>query len=313
MKIILGSKSKDKLKIVKKAFQELHIKAEVEGVEADSEITNQPLDKNITLLGAKNRAINAKKLESNADFWLGMEGGLHDYGEGYHLVTFACLIDKSNNKYFGNGTEIHLPKKVSDQIKKGKQFGEIIRLYAKDHNIDQNLISRETPFKESLQNAYANYLAQINKLIYRNKSSAVLINKLNQYLLVQLQSYGENDWNIPGGGIEEDESPEEALLRELKEELGTDNFKILEKSKIKDKYNFPDFVIVRELKKGNKYKGQIQTQFIVQFMGNENDIKIQKEEIRKYKWVDYKDLETHLTFPGQWKNIKEVIMESKLF
>lgn len=281
-------------------------------MEVDSGITDQPLDKEVTLKGSKNRAQNARKIQPNADFYFGLEGGLHDYGEGYHLVTFATLIDESGNEYVGEGVEMHLPESVSEEVKKDGQFGEVIRLYAKDHDIDQNLITRETPFIEAIQNAYANYLKAKGDLVYRKKVNAVILNSKNHILLLQLANYSDVDWNTPGGGIEEGETPEEAIMRELQEELGTDKFEIVEKSKIKNKYNFPGFVVVQQLKKGNQYKGQEQAQFIVHFLGEDEEIKIQAEEIRAYKWVNYNDLETHLNFPGQWENIKRVIQKSSI-
>jgi len=312
MKIILGSKSNDKKQILIKAFEELHLFPKVEKVEVDSEITDQPLDREKTLQGAKNRARNAKKLKPNADFWIGLEGGLHDYGDGYRLVTCACLIDNSGNEYAGDGVEIHLPESVSEEVKKGGWFGDAIRLFAKDHEIDENLITREAPFTEAIQNAYANYLKAEGDLVYRKKVNAVILNSKNHILLLQLVNYGDTDWNTPGGGIEEGETPEEALVRELQEELGTDKFEIVEKSIIKNKYDFPDFVVVQQLKKGNKYKGQEQAQFIVRFLGEDEEIKIQEAEIRAYKWVNYEDLESHLNFPDQWENIKKVIEKSSV-
>jgi len=313
MKIVLGSKSEDKKEILKKAFKELHLKPVVESVEVDSEITDQPLDKETTHKGAVNRARNARKIKPNADLWVGLEGGLHDYGEGYHLVTIVCLIDQCGKEYLGNGTEIALPKTVSQRVKKGEQFGHAIREYAKDHKIDENLITREIPFAEAVQNAYANYLATKGSLEYRQKTAAIILNNQNQILLVQLQSYVENDWNIPGGGLEDGEKPEEGLLRELEEELGTSKFEIIEQSKIKNQYLWPDFVIAKRLREhGKTYKGQEQIQFILRFTGSENEIKLQDEEIRRHKWVDQKDLESHLNFPGQWDNIENVILSSNL-
>ncbi|KKS77707.1 MAG: RNA pyrophosphohydrolase [Candidatus Woesebacteria bacterium GW2011_GWB1_43_14] len=296
MKVIIGSSSDIKTNIVQKALRELNLRAEVKKIRVSSQVIDQPLDKETTQQGARNRATNARKAKPDADFWIGLEGGLHDYGEGYHLVTFSCLVDQSGDEFIGEGVEVHLPENVSDEVKNGNQFGEAIRIYA----------------KEAFQNAYANYLKAKGGLVYREKVNTVILNSNNQILLLQLINYGDTDWNTPGGGIEEGETPEEAVFRELKEELGTDKFEIIEKSKIINKYEFPDFVVVQQIKKGNQYKGQKQIQFIVRFSGTNTEIKTQDEEIRAHIWVDYRDLETYLNFPGQWENVREVIEKSSV-
>ena len=48
MKVVVGSKNPDKIKIVKDALEELHLDVEVVGVPADSGIANQPFDKKTT-------------------------------------------------------------------------------------------------------------------------------------------------------------------------------------------------------------------------------------------------------------------------
>ena len=54
-----------------------------------------------------------------------------------------------------------------------------------------------------------------------DRACAVLIG--NEKILMVRQSYkGETIWTFPGGGIEPDESPEEAAIREVKEEVGLD-------------------------------------------------------------------------------------------
>ena len=64
----------------------------------------------------------------------------------------------------------------------------------------------------------------INKLPYRKAVTGYIVDKKNNFLLIQNLEYKKNHWRPPGGGIDEGEDPESALLRELKEELGTDKF-----------------------------------------------------------------------------------------
>ncbi|OGM31519.1 hypothetical protein A2803_02170 [Candidatus Woesebacteria bacterium RIFCSPHIGHO2_01_FULL_44_21] len=313
MKVVVGSKNPDKIKIVKDALEELHLDVEVVGVPADSGIANQPLDKKTTKRGAINRAKNAKKVMPEADLWLGLEGGLHDYGEGYHLVTFACIVDKSGERYLGEGVEIHLPESISDEVRKGGKFGDAIRIYAREYEIDQNLISRETPFKEAVQNAYVEYLRGTGQLGYRRKTAGVIIDKESNYLIVQLTDYSEDHWNFSGGGIEEGESEEQTILRELKEELGTDKFEIINKSRSAISYDWPAHVVTNWfIKRGKSHRGQEVRYFLVKFIGEKEDIKPDPEEIRYVKWVEYKELESHFVILNQWKTAKKIIKEFSL-
>ena len=54
----------------------------------------------------------------------------------------------------------------------------------------------------------------------RVASGALIFNEKEEFIIVE-PSY-KSDWEIPGGGIEKNESPQEALIREIKEELGVD-------------------------------------------------------------------------------------------
>ena len=150
----------------------------------------------------------------------------------------------------------------------------------------------------------------ISKLEYRKAVIGIVIDSNYNFLITQLVDYKENDWRFAGGGVDEGESSDKALLRELEEELGSRNFKIVKKSKIQIKYDWPLSVIEMRLKKkGKTYKGQIQEQYLVKFTGDKKDIIINQSEIRQIKWVKLTELESHFNFPRQWPEAKETIRE----
>jgi 8-oxo-dGTP diphosphatase len=58
-------------------------------------------------------------------------------------------------------------------------------------------------------------------------------------LLVVKENYGRFRWSLPGGAIEEDESPEDACVREAREETGVE----LRIENIVGTYELPDITV----------------------------------------------------------------------
>lgn len=126
----------------------------------------------------------------------------------------------------------------------------------------------------------------ISKLPYRDSVSCVIF-KGNKFLLVQLIGWPDNWWKFPQGGIKEGESEKEAVRRELLEELGSENFKIIAKSSHTNKYDWSDFALKLA---GYRWRGQIQKFFLVEYLGTNKEIKINKKEVQQYKWAGLNDL-----------------------
>lgn len=144
------------------------------------------------------------------------------------------------------------------------------------------------------------------KLPFRKAVTGYVVNADNEFLMIQNMLYRKNHWRSPGGGIDEGEGPEIALMRELNEELGTDKFDVLTKAKIINRYKWPDWFIKKYKK---QWRGQDRIQFLVKFTGKKSDIKINKQEIKNARWVPLYDLPKFLNFPAQLEGAKKVLKE----
>jgi len=74
---------------------------------------------------------------------------------------------------------------------------------------------------------------------YRKGANAVVVDSNNLFLIVQKQNYGDNQWDFPGGGLEDDEDLSSGILRELREELGSSDFEIIRISPYRDVFEWP--------------------------------------------------------------------------
>jgi putative (di)nucleoside polyphosphate hydrolase len=106
-------------------------------------------------------------------------------------------------------------------------------------------------------------------------------------------------WNGLGGKIEPDESPEEAILRELEEELGTKKLTILQKLPFNISFDFP--------LTNQKYRGQITTLFLLEYYGEPSELKPKTAEIKEAYFIPIESVEKTLTF----KETKEAINKAK--
>ncbi|GBQ15940.1 dinucleoside polyphosphate hydrolase [Komagataeibacter rhaeticus DSM 16663] len=93
-------------------------------------------------------------------------------------------------------------------------------------------------------------------------------------------------WQCPQGGIDEGETPEVAVLRELHEETGTTAASIIATYPEWLSYDLPAHLIGKAL--GGRYRGQRQRWFALRYTGDGHDIRLDMQvpaEFDLWKWV----------------------------
>lgn len=145
-------------------------------------------------------------------------------------------------------------------------------------------------------------------LPYRQSTSAIILDNNNLILLIQKVSYQDDQWAFPGGGVDVNEAPEQAITRELSEEIGLREFKIKSKSDFVDEYDWPKTVVFDNLlKKGILFRGQQVNYFLVNLSLSKPELELQEDEIKQYKWVNIEDISKYLVFPNQLSKTQKVL------
>lgn len=130
-RVVVGSMNQVKVNAIKEVF----IQSEVMGIKADSQVSAQPFSDEETIEGAINRALEAKK---NGDIGIGLEGGVTETPYGLFLINYGALVDADHNIYVAGGTRIYLPEVVADELRKGRELGDVMDEYAHKTGVREN-------------------------------------------------------------------------------------------------------------------------------------------------------------------------------
>ena len=195
MLVVLGSKRGPKLRALEAVLRELggeFAAAEVVVREAESGVRETPLQRAEIMRGAWNRAEAVRALVPEADFWVGMEGGLHietgdwrlQAGGAFSsslqspasslgwLENWACVSD-GRRTYFGCGGSIPLPEAIiREVVERGRSLAEVIDQLSGKQDVRSSegtwgiltggRITREAVFQRALLNAFAPFYSPID-------------------------------------------------------------------------------------------------------------------------------------------------------
>ena len=128
---------------------------------------------------------------------------------------------------------------------------------------------------------------------YRPNVGIVLLNSRNEVFWGK--RVGQHSWQFPQGGIAHGESPEQAMYRELHEEVGLlpEHVQIIGRTRDWPRYDVPEEYLRRQHATRvhrAAYRGQKQIWFLLRFVGLDSDIQLratEHPEFDAWRWVPF--------------------------
>lgn len=134
---------------------------------------------------------------------------------------------------------------------------------------------------------YSEYYRQSAGLLVKNAKDQLFLAKRQDHSLPEFDSLPINQqgWQFPQGGIDSKEAPHEAALRELYEEIGTKNVRLISISENWYTYDLPKEISSKLW--GGRFKGQTQKWFLFEFLGLDEEINLKTyhQEFSTWKWA----------------------------
>jgi inosine/xanthosine triphosphatase len=126
VKIVVASRNPVKIGATEQAFAALFPGATLEMLSADvdSGVSDQPKSDEETRVGSRNRAMAASDALPEADYWVGLEGGVEVIDD--QLMAFAWMAIKGRNGKIGEARSatLPLPPAVKDLVDSGMELGD---------------------------------------------------------------------------------------------------------------------------------------------------------------------------------------------
>tara|TARA_B110000116_G_scaffold90367_1_gene78590 strand:+ start:3034 stop:3495 length:462 start_codon:yes stop_codon:yes gene_type:complete len=146
---------------------------------------------------------------------------------------------------------------------------------------------------------------------YRLCVGMMILNQNNEILVGRRLDHPSGYWQMPQGGIDQNEIPEEAVWREMMEEIGTNNADLIHTSSQWLNYEIPKDTL-KTLPWGERYVGQTQKWFVFRFTGKNTDINVGTEnpEFSEWKWTNQNTL-TNNAVPFKRNLYEKVLQEFK--
>jgi putative (di)nucleoside polyphosphate hydrolase len=150
---------------------------------------------------------------------------------------------------------------------------------------------------------------KFSKLPLRKGVGVVLLNKENKIFVAKRIDNPKNFWQMPQGGVDENEDYLSAAFRELKEETSIQSVELIKEIDDMTSYELPDHLLGIIWK--GRYRGQKQKWFLMKFNGKESEINLNTThpEFLDWKWIEINKItETVVKFKlNVYKKIQEEV------
>lgn len=145
---------------------------------------------------------------------------------------------------------------------------------------------------------------------YRPNVAALMINADGNLLICERAKL-PGAWQFPQGGVDRGESEEEALFREVQEEIGLkkDHYEILE-SRGGYRYLYPEEIREKKLKKHGNH-GQKQTYFLCKLAKGAPPVDVNQDpcEFGSYRWISPEEFDLNWLPPFKHEVYTEVMKD----
>lgn len=136
-KVLIGSENSVKIESTRQSFSKFFKPLEIHGLPADSGVSAQPFNED-TFTGAKNRAEHVKRINDeqslNANFFVGIEGGVLQLQNRYFQFTVIYILDQQHQESFGTTGMYELPNWIVEKLLAGIELAYIIDELAQESN-----------------------------------------------------------------------------------------------------------------------------------------------------------------------------------
>ena len=151
-----------------------------------------------------------------------------------------------------------------------------------------------------------------SQLPLRTGVGVIVLNNNNKVFVGKRKDNPIDKWQMPQGGVDQNESYLNAMRRELLEETSIKSIKIIKEINQILKYELPENLLGIIWK--GKYRGQKQKWFIVKFLGDDNEINLNTKnpEFIEWKWVEIDKL-TEIIVDFKKEVYKKLVVEIKNF